>query len=69
MTIGYDSRGIHVEGHQGTWYVIETGEHNGDSVYLLEHEEFGDEAACVIVDTFGNLLLEDVHNGLAELDY
>lgn len=61
--------GIRVEGHRGTWYVIDEGYHNGRKVYLLEHETYGDEAASVIVDSKGNLLLEDVWNGLEELDY
>lgn len=61
--------GIRVEGHRGTWYVIDEGYHNGRKVYLLEHETYGDEAASVIIDSKGNLLLEDVWNGLEELDY
>lgn len=61
--------GIRVEGHRGTWYVIDEGYHNGRKVYLLEHETYGDMAASVIVDSKGNLLLEDVWNGLEELDY
>lgn len=61
--------GIKVEGHRGTWYVIDEGYHNGRKVYLLEHETHGDEAASVIIDSKGKLLLEDVWNGLEELDY
>lgn len=61
--------GIRVEGHRGTWYVIDEGYHNGRKVYLLEHETYGDEAASVIIDSKGKLLLEDVWNGLEELDY
>ncbi len=65
-----NSSHIEVEGHLGTWYVINTNIVNDTRYYLLEHEEHGDEAACVIVDSEGNLILDDVWNGLDDLqDY
>ena len=59
--------GIKVEGHRGTWYVIDEAEYDGKKLYLLEHETYGDEAASVIIVDEGNLVLEDVWNGF--LDY
>lgn len=72
---------IEVEGHFGTWYVIDEGMFeltpdtpDGDPqairarLFLLEHEEYGDEAACVIVTEDGKLVLEDVWNGFDDLD-
>ena len=35
--------------------------------FLLGHDEYGDEAASVIVDQDGRLLLEDVYNGFDDL--
>lgn len=65
-----NSSHIEVEGHLGTWYVIDTNIVNDTRYYLLEHEEHGDEAACVIVDGDGKLILDDVWNGLDDLqDY
>ena len=29
----------------------------------MEHDTYGDEAACIIVDERGKLLLDDVYNG------
>ena len=29
----------------------------------MEHDKFGDEAACVIVDSSGKLVAEDIWNG------
>jgi len=63
------SSNIEVEGHIGTWYVIDTAEINGTPYFLLEHEEHGDEAACVIVDSDGKLVLDDVWNGFEDLQY
>lgn len=59
---------IKVTGHKGTWYLIDTGYYRGRKVYLLEHEEYGDEAPCIIIDAKGNLILEDVYNGLGDLE-
>ncbi|NLW46315.1 MAG: hypothetical protein GXY86_03110 [Firmicutes bacterium] len=61
------SDGIKVKGHLGKWYVIDSGCYNGKRVFLLEHETYGDEAACVIVDENGGLILEDVWNGFDDL--
>lgn len=65
--INYNSDNIKVKGHKGTWYVIDCEVVNGRVVYLLEHEQYGDEALNVIVDGNGNLLLEDVSYGIDEL--
>lgn len=71
---------ITVEGHVGTWYVIDEGnfELTPDTsrgpetirahLFLLEHEEYGDEAACVIVDESGKLVMDDIWNGFDDLD-
>lgn len=59
--------GIKVEGHRGTWYVIdEMVDDKYGRIYLLEHETYGDMAASVIVDGNGKLLLEDVWNGFED---
>ena len=34
----------------------------GHSFYLMEHDTYGDEAACIIVDERGKLVLDDVYN-------
>lgn len=78
--ISSDSGHIRVDGHRGTWYVIDEGWYqltpdiDGQPrtirahVFLLEHETYGDEAAAVIVNEDGTLLLEDVWNGFDDLE-
>ena len=39
------SAGIKIDAHMGTWHVIDTKTHDGKRVYLLEHEQRGDEAS------------------------
>ena len=65
--IGENSEGIIIEGHIGSWYVIDAENVDGARLYLLEHETYGDEAAGLIVDENGNIILEDVWNGFDDL--
>ena len=58
-----DTSGLTVAGHIGTWHTIDQHEIGGHSFYLMEHDTYGDEAACIIVDERGKLVLDDVYNG------
>lgn len=60
---------IKIKGHIGTWYVIDETEWNGEKLFLLEHETYGDEAACLIVNEKLEIILEDVWNGFDDLEY
>lgn len=62
-----DGYNIEVDGHIGSWYVIDTEVVDNTKYFLLEHEEHGDNAACVIVDGDGKLVLDDVWNGFDDL--
>lgn len=59
---------IKVKGHIGTWYVIDELVKYGRKLYLLESEQFGDNAACIIVDESCLVVLDEVYNGFADLD-
>lgn len=58
---------IKISGYDGTWYVIDQTK-NGQ-YFLLEHEKHGDEVPALIVTRTGKIKLEDVCNGLEELEY
>lgn len=60
--------GIKVKGHIGTWYVIDEDYHNGKKVFLLEHEQYGEDAAALIVDQDLNVIMDDVWNGFSDLN-
>ena len=55
--------GLSVDGHFGTWHTIDSMNLGETQLFLMEHDEYGDETACVIVDSTGKLLAEDVWNG------
>ena len=67
MEITKSSQNISIQGHTGTWYTIDTMSINGKEYFLMEHETYGDEAACVIIDKQAAIVLEDVYNGFADL--
>ena len=60
--------GIRVESHVGTWYSISHKVYDGEIYFLLEHEEYGDEAANIIIDIDGYVVLEGVRNGFDDLE-
>lgn len=63
MRIAKNSNNIKIEGHIGTWYVV-ASESIKDMkgirkmVFVLEHEEYGDEAAPIFVNSEGLELKE-----------
>jgi predicted class III extradiol MEMO1 family dioxygenase len=63
-----ETENIKIKGRIGTWYLIAESHHNGKKVYLLEHEEYGDEAGHLIVDENLTEIME-TFNGFDELDY
>ena len=66
--IDINSSHIKIEGHIGTWYAIDSTQMEGKDYFLLEHEDYGDEAACLIVTQQGEVVLDDVWNGFGDLE-
>lgn len=71
------TEGIKVKGHGGTFYIIESAIYGKpwdpmnewSKAHLLESEQWGDMANCLIVDDYGRVLCEDVWNGWSDLEY
>jgi hypothetical protein len=59
--------GIRFAGIYGAWYVIDSKVVNGQQLYLVESETFGDEAPCIIIDENYNIIQDDVYNGFDEI--
>ena len=60
--------GISAKHHIGTWYSIAHKMYKDQLYFLLEHEEYGDETANIIIDLEGNLILNEVRNGFDDLE-
>ena len=61
-----DTSGLAVAGHIGTWLTIGHMEVDGHTFWLMEHDTYGDDAACIIVDDHGKLSLANVYDGFDE---
>lgn len=59
---------VKIEGYRGTWYVIESKILPRGEFFLLEHETYGDETACLIVNEKLEVIVEDVWNGFEDLE-
>ena len=55
--------GFSIKGHKGTWHTIDQIELEGEQFFLMEHDEFGNETACIAVSEDGVLVAEDLWNG------
>lgn len=60
---------IKLASHRGTWYVIQQKIIQGKLLYLLEHEDLGDETSHIITDKNFTIVMEDVLNGFDDYLY
>ena len=61
--------GIKVKGHYGKWYVIDERDYDGRTLYMVESETYGDEAAALIIDEDFNLVADEIWNGWDDYEY
>ena len=61
-----DSDSLIIDGYEGTWYVVDTETVDGRKLFLLESENYGDEAAGIIIDKDRNVIMGDVWNGFSD---
>ena len=55
-----------IEGKAGSWLAFDSIQIAGQEFFLMEHETYGKEAAWVVVDQIGRLLVDNVRNGFDE---
>ncbi len=61
--VGPETKGFFVDGHFGTWHTAEIKEIAGETFFRMEHDEYGDTVAGIIVDAEGKLVAEDLEHG------
>lgn len=64
--VSEESKELAVEGHFGTWHTVEAQEIQGEMLYLMEHDEYGNLVAGIIVNANGELVAEDLEQGFDE---
>lgn len=60
IAVSIDTVGLSVEGHDGTWHSIEELTVQGNTYYLMESENYGQDANMIVVDRAGELVAEDI---------
>ena len=66
MKINRLSENIEFPGWWGTWYTLETAFTSRGKLYLMEHEQYGEDTEHLIVDHEGNIVMDDVWNGFED---
>lgn len=62
--IRMDTKGVELEQHEGLWHPVEEIEVEKEHFYLMEHNEYGDSVAPVLVNGDGKVIAQDLENGL-----
>lgn len=66
VQINEETKGFIANGHFGTWHTVEAKEISGELFYRMEHEEYGDSVASIVVNQQGELVAEDLEHGFDE---
>lgn len=61
--VSIDTVNFQIEGKSGSWLAFDSIRIAGQEFFLMEHETYGKDAAWVIVDQTGRLVVDDVRNG------
>lgn len=61
--ISFETTDFHIEGKNGSWLAIDSIIVDGREFFLMEHETYGADAAYVVLDGEGKLIVDNVYNG------
>ena len=63
VQINGETTGFIANGHFGIWHTVEAKEISGELFFRMEHEEYGDSVASIVVNQQGELVAEDLEYG------
>lgn len=64
--ISYDTTDFHIEGKEGSWLAYDSIIIDGKEFFLMEHIVYGKEAANVVLDEEGKVVVDQVYKGFDE---
>lgn len=64
--ISFDTTDFHIEGKEGSWPAFDSIIIDGKEFFLMEHTTYGSDAAWVVLDEDGKLVVDNVYNGFDE---
>lgn len=64
--VSYETTDFHIEGREGSWLAYDSIIIDGKEFFLMEHTDYGKEAANVVLDEDGNVVVDQVYKGFDE---
>lgn len=64
--ISFDTTDFHIEGKEGSWLAYDSIIIDGKEFFLMEHTAYGTDAANVVLDEDGKLVVDQVFHGFDE---
>ncbi len=61
--VSFDTAHFHIEGKKGSWLAFDSMIVDGRQFFLMEHETYGKDAAWVVLDEDGKLIVDNVYQG------
>lgn len=61
--VSFETKNFHIEGKEGSWVAFDSTMVDGKEFFLMEHETYGKEAAWVVVDETGKVIVDQVYHG------
>ena len=61
--VSFDTTHFHIKGKEGSWLAFDSVIIDGRQFFLMEHETYGKEAAWVVLDEDGKLIVDNVYQG------
>lgn len=61
--VSFDTTHFHIEGKEGSWLTFDSVIIDGRQFFLMEHETYGKEAAWIVLDEDGKLIVDNVYQG------
>ena len=61
-----DTENYQIDGKAGNWTATDDIIIDGKQFYLMEHQEYHRQVACVILDSYGQMIVEECKNGFDE---
>ena len=61
--VSFDTAHFHIEGKEGSWLAFDSMIVDGRQFFLMEHETYGKDAAWVVLDEDGKLIVDNVYQG------
>lgn len=61
-----DTKNYQIDGKKGNWIAADTVIIDGKQFYLMEHQEYGNQASGVILDAYGKTIVDECKQGFDE---